>query len=492
MANIDCTELSAKHTSVETKRRLRSRYWAQLRLQAYGITAIGFAALALVILMSTIVSKTTSVVYEYYVTLDAQIEVSDSERARLEDPRPEIRAQLRRSMLAALTDAVPGEVSRSESRALSGLVSTSAALELGDVVKADTGLIGQTVTFDALLDDNTQLYLKGRYGKLTEIRSSGTMTVTPVEGQQGMVQATMGVAALSEIFVALRARRSAEAVRARTEQARQQNAIDVTLERLADAQDAGDTAAVEQLEADLQRYTADRDRAQQLADALRRMATVRREVTFEMGAEDPSLLIQVGGGWIKATEVARERLVGEIYEAVDGDSFAEGTWQAFMIERPERQRPISDRQIVWLTGWQERGLIGEKLNTRLLGSSDSASAELAGIWGAVVGSFWTMVVTFALAFPLGVMASIYLEEFAPKNRLTDLIEVNINNLAAVPSIVFGILGLAVFIQFMHLPQSAPLVGGLVLTLMTLPTIIIATRASLKSVPPSIRDAALGV
>jgi phosphate transport system permease protein len=116
----------------------------------------------------------------------------------------------------------------------------------------------------------------------------------------------------------------------------------------------------------------------------------------------------------------------------------------------------------------------------------------AGIGASVIGSFFMMLVVLVLSLPIGVAASIYLEEFAPKNRWTDLIEVNISNLAAVPSIVFGILGLAVFIQFMHLPQSAPLVGGLVLTLMTLPTIIISTRASLKAVPPSIRDAALGI
>lgn len=116
----------------------------------------------------------------------------------------------------------------------------------------------------------------------------------------------------------------------------------------------------------------------------------------------------------------------------------------------------------------------------------------AGIGASVVGSFFMMLVVLFLSLPIGVAASIYLEEFAPQNRFTDLIEVNISNLAAVPSIVFGILGLAVFIQFMHLPQSAPIVGGLVLTLMTLPTIIISTRASLKAVPPSIRDAALGI
>jgi phosphate transport system permease protein len=129
----------------------------------------------------------------------------------------------------------------------------------------------------------------------------------------------------------------------------------------------------------------------------------------------------------------------------------------------------------------------------ILGADASESRpEQAGIGVAMLGSFFMMLVVLLLSLPIGVAASIYLEEFAPKNRLTDIIEVNISNLAAVPSIVFGILGLAVFIQFAHLPQSAPLVGGLVLTLMTLPTIIISTRASLKAVPPSIRDAALGV
>ena len=142
----------------------------------------------------------------------------------------------------------------------------------------------------------------------------------------------------------------------------------------------------------------------------------------------------------------------------------------------------------------EAGIIRQAFNWNFITGADSGvdNPGGAGIGASVVGSFFMMLVVLFLALPIGVAASIYLEEFAPKNRWTDMIEVNISNLAAVPSIVFGILGLAVFIQFMHLPQSAPLVGGLVLTLMTLPTIIISTRASLQAVPPSIRDAALGV
>lgn len=143
---------------------------------------------------------------------------------------------------------------------------------------------------------------------------------------------------------------------------------------------------------------------------------------------------------------------------------------------------------------EERGDLRTRFNWDFITSTDSSDtrAEAAGLGVAILGSFYMMLIVLVLALPIGVAASIYLEEFAPKNRLTDAIEVNISNLAAVPSIVFGILGLAAFINFMGLPRSAPIVGGLVLTLMTLPTIIISTRAALKAVPPSIRDAALGV
>jgi phosphate transport system permease protein len=131
-------------------------------------------------------------------------------------------------------------------------------------------------------------------------------------------------------------------------------------------------------------------------------------------------------------------------------------------------------------------------NGEFLTASDATDPSVVGVWGALKGSFLTILVTMALAFPIGVLAALYLEEFAARNRWTDTIEVSINNLAAVPSIIFGLLGLAVFLNFMHLPRSAPLVGGLTLALMTMPVIVIAGRNAIKSVPPSIRDAALGV
>ena len=158
----------------------------------------------------------------------------------------------------------------------------------------------------------------------------------------------------------------------------------------------------------------------------------------------------------------------------------------------EGERRLNDKQLAWIDQLSADGRIEKKFNKIFFTAGDSREPELAGIRGAVAGSFLTLAVTLLLSFPIGVAAAVYLEEFAPKNRWTDLIEVNINNLAAVPSIVFGLLGLAVFLNFFGLPRSAPLVGGLVLTLMTLPTIIIASRSALTSVPPSIREAALGV
>ncbi|MCL1980859.1 MAG: phosphate ABC transporter permease PstA, partial [Proteobacteria bacterium] len=159
---------------------------------------------------------------------------------------------------------------------------------------------------------------------------------------------------------------------------------------------------------------------------------------------------------------------------------------------PEHERRISDQQAAWIDQLTGAGRLRQTFNSTFFQAGDSREPELAGIQGAVVGSFLTLIVTLTLSFPIGVAAAVYLEEFAPKNRWIDLIEVNINNLAAIPSIVFGLLGLAVFLNYMGLPRSTSLVGGLVLTLMTLPTIIIASRASLQSVPPSIREAALGI
>ena len=196
-----------------------------------------------------------------------------------------------------------------------------------------------------------------------------------------------------------------------------------------------------------------------------------------------SAMVQENNGLIGETSTVWLRVDDKI------DAFYKGHIDR---ETPEDDRLVKDHEIAWLDALKEDGRLEAQFNTTFFTAGDSREPEMAGIWGAAVGSFYTLVITLLLSFPIGVMAAVYLEEFAPKNRWTDLIEVNINNLAAVPSIVFGLLGLAVFLNFFGLPRSAPLVGGMVLALMTLPTIIIAGRAALKAVPPSIREAALGV
>ncbi len=188
-------------------------------------------------------------------------------------------------------------------------------------------------------------------------------------------------------------------------------------------------------------------------------------------------------------EIIGQRLPVELIASDDVDSFLKG-----FIDRDEQEsnRRVKDNEIAWLDALEAKDAVVAKFDALFWTSGDSREPELAGFWGAMVGSFLTLLVTLGLSFPIGILAAVYLEEFAPRNKFTDIIEVNINNLAAVPSIVFGLLGLAVFLNFFGLPRSAPLVGGMVLALMTLPTIIIASRAALKAVPPSIREAALGI
>ena len=225
-------------------------------------------------------------------------------------------------------------------------------------------------------------------------------------------------------------------------------------------------------------------------------AALRSKFTDVSGRRDKRKLyglLSNGAGFdLKDRLLANPLLLGEkepIWILADDD--IDTYYKSWLDGEPYAAR-MSDKQIAWINQLHNEGNIRLQFNSNLFTRGDSREPEQAGIRGAIMGSLFTLILTLLLSFPIGVSAAIYLEEFAPKNRWTDFIEVNINNLAAVPSIIFGLLGLAIFINFFHVPRSVPIVGGLVLTLMTLPTIIITSRAAIKSVPPSIREAALGM
>lgn len=249
---------------------------------------------------------------------------------------------------------------------------------------------------------------------------------------------------------------------------------------------------LEKADADRARLIRKREKDLKAAGDLETAAN-NPSIGIDLDTYAPTVLVDIDGGVIKARKITHDVLVGQALLPLRGSAtVSSGAWSVRELSVPEADRLVTDHQIVWADHMLGRGDIVRRPNMTLLTHADSTYPELAGLAAGLAGSFWIMLVTLVLSLPVGVMAAIYLEEFAPRNWVTDFIEVNINNLAAVPSIVFGLLGAAVFINFFDLPRSSPLVGGLVLSLITLPTIIIATRAALGAVPPSIREGALAV
>ena len=223
--------------------------------------------------------------------------------------------------------------------------------------------------------------------------------------------------------------------------------------------------------------------------ALARIRAAAAPTNLHVG--EASFLATAGRTTIRLETLSELSATGIVLSGAVGD-FNGKPVRMRIVSLPEADRSVSDRQIAWALALQAEGRLRRVPHWALLARTDSTQPELAGTLAAIVGSLLTLLVTAALAIPVGILASIYLEEFAPKNRLTSLIEVNINNLAAVPSIVFGLLGAAVFLGVFGLPRSAPIVGGLVLALLILPVVIIAARAAMKAVPDSIRAGALAI
>jgi phosphate transport system permease protein len=490
-------------TSDAARAHVRRRYRAEARFRAYGIAAIGFAALALVVLVADIVVKAIPAFTISELTLEVQANAEAIDPSGSNDPAVIARGDFLQPIRQALLADFPGVAeNRRQRQALYGLLSSDASMGLRSAIMADPSLIGSTVTVPVLVSDDADLFYKGLVTRIEELPTRG---IASPSGTTGTVTLLSSANDFSDELIRVKTALSAQAAVLRRERDRlrqldQTNTADLIAARdaLADARATGGDG-IAALEGAVTKFESDEASLRtsidglstRIADLENRFDTAGSPETLD--TTSPSVLVEVNGGVIKVTEIGNDRVTGEVLiPLASTDNAQPDTWRTLVLDTPEANRKLSDQEIAWLQRLEEKGAVSENFNWQFFSSGDSREAELAGILGALVGSAYTMLVTLIICLPIGVASAIYLEEFAPKNRWTEIIEVNINNLAAVPSIVFGLLGLAVFLNFFGLPRSSPLVGGLVLALLVLPTIIIASRAALKAVPPSIREAALGV
>ncbi len=472
---------------------LKKRYAREMRFKFLGLAAIGFAMLTLVVLFTTIISSGIGAFVQSKLTLDVTFSAEDIDATNVGE------GNFRSVAFDALRGEFPSAPGGRRGRPLTELLSSGAPFQLREIALQDPSVVGKTLPVEMTLSDDADIFLKGKMTAIEEVPVTGIGSIIGTEGEVRILSTAndfnVVLADVKRSLAELASAQEREARRADRRLGAMEEDLAALQTRLQSA--SGDAAAallerVEALQNDIAAVTYERDQAQAKADDLRTRAG-NPGGPEPTDSSMPSYLVAINNGLIKITSVDNAQIVGETMVALENDGDVQGDdWKLLKLVVPEDSRRLTDKQIGWLWTLEQRGKTELVFNTTLFSSGDSREPELAGIWGAAVGSFWTLLVTLSLSFPIGVMAAVYLEEFAPKNRWTDIIEVNINNLAAVPSIVFGLLGLALFLNFFGLPRSAPLVGGLVLTLMTLPTIIIASRAALKSVPPSIREAALGM
>jgi len=483
--------------------RIRARYRAEARFRLYGLAAIAVTTLFLVVVLSDIVIKGLPAFTQHALMINVTVDPAQIDPKGARNPADIRGGDFEALVRNALRAEFPDARTRSERRQLDSILSMGAADELRSRVVADPALVGQTIAVPVLLSSDADLYFKGIGTDIVRISGLGTATPSGVSGDIEITSTAGDFAnALALVKQALTARARSERSEAERLQALSGRAaarrteLDAALASARAANDEARVAALEHQVAATAEETATLGaRARELFDSVAaREARYKNDAGPEsLNERMPSLLVSLNGGVVRVTQVGADRVRGEVYLPLDSASpAAPNSWQVVTYATPEGSRRLNDRVVTWLERLKEKGEVQRQFNWRFFTAGDSREPELAGIRGALVGSALTLLVTLVLCLPIGVAGAIYLEEFAPKNRITEIIEININNLAAVPSIVFGLLGLAVFLNFFGLPRSAPLVGGLVLALLVLPTIIIASRAALKAVPPSIKEAALGV
>lgn len=451
------------HSSASAQARLRARYRSERRFRFYGVAALAVTSVFLAALVANVVVEGFPAFWQHAVVLDTPLPAAQIDPTGARDPAVIRAADYNGLARKALAAALPTLEGRAAKRQLNTLLSSGAGDRLREDVIANPALIGRTVKTSFLLSASADLYLKGEGGKVSVF--SGTRGIATPTARSGEVRILAGANDFASILQGVKSELQVRAAFLEKEAARLANA-------------GGAEARVKEL----------RDEAAALTERC-----LRPGVAETLDGRTPSRLVAINGGVVRITSLSNSEAVGEALIPLASTSEAQpGAWRIVTYETPENNRNVNDFMITFLERLKSEGKIENAFNWLFFTSGDSREPELAGVLGAIVGSALMLAVTLALCLPIGVMAAIYLEEFAPKNWFTDLVEININNLAAVPSIVFGLLGLAVFLNFFGLPRSAPLVGGLVMGLLVLPTIIIASRAALKAVPPSIKEAALGV
>jgi phosphate transport system permease protein len=483
-------------TTDTAQARVRARYRAEARFKFYGLFAIGLTAVFLVVVLADILVRGLPAFSQYRMVLNVKVDPAEIDPQNTRDPAVIREGDFHALVRNALRALFPDVTDRVGRRRLDGLLSSNASAPLRDWVIADPKLVGQTVNVPALVSADADLYYKGIGTRISQHAGRGIATPSGTTGEITILSSANDFAselATVKQSLATKARavrRDADALRPivrRIENRKGEFERTLALGRSPDVE-----ASLASISAELESLS------QRVKELDGEAAALQARFDATAGEEPldetlPSLMVAINGGLVKITGIGNSRVVGNVLLPLDSDKEAgPGTWQVVTYATPESNRRVSDREVAWLERLKDKGLVERTFNWAFFTSGDSREPEIAGIRGALVGSALTLFVTLVICLPLGVAAAIYLEEFAPKNRITELIEVNINNLAAVPSIVFGLLGLAVFLNFIGLPRSAPLVGGLVLALLVLPTIIIASRAALKAVPPSIKEAALGV
>ncbi len=466
------------HTTEAAARRVKARARANGRLKLYGLLAIGFAVGALVLLLWSVFERAMKSTTEHYATIEMAIpqDAVDPDNVGATDFSGMLKAHLKTTYKPA---------GRRERKQVYALLSDGAADDLRSAARQGTLEYGAPERRPMLLSDDADLYLRGDFGTLSTLPSAGALEMT-AQGDDFVLIADG--AAFRDVIGSAKAELRDQADRNRAQAARQETGIAVLTEKAASLQGAEAEGNAAQIAA----FKIKRDTFLARAGALDQKILGGADETLVLTDEMPSYFIRANGGILKLVEASANTALAKPLIAPSAVS-GTAAWELEVMATPEAGRTrMTDLQIAIIEDLRSGGNLQEIANTRFFSKGDSREPELAGIKGAIVGSLLTMLITFVIAFPTGVLAAIYLEEFAPKNKLTDFIEVNINNLAAVPSIVFGLLGVGVFLWLMPDLRSTPLIGGVVLALMTLPTIVIASRAALKAVPPSIRAAALGL